>query len=450
MSIFEFKLPELGDGIAEAEIMTWLVGEGEQVSEHQGLVEVQTDKAIIELTAPVTGILKKHGTPVGQIITLDEVLATFVLDSADTSSVQIAPPPEPASADAAAPPTIGETQTPQAREAATTEAGMGRRPLAAPVVRKLARELDVDLTQVSGSGPGGRILRGDVESFTGGVEPAQGETILANGSSGPVSTTPHAIDVRGEAEGSVPAASEPTPGGGTRRIPLRGLRRAIARRMTETLHTVPHVTGLIEIDVTDLQDVLRELRPAAEAEGVRLTWTAFFALATIQALRQFPDLNASLDSEHEEIVLHDRVHLGVATATEHGLLVPVVRNADQMSLLELASEIGRVSAAARDRSATPSELAGSTFTITNYGAVGGWHGTPMVNVPEIGIVGFGSVAPRPAVVDGALAVRTMVALSHTVDHRLIDGAVNAQFGAAIRRRLEQPQLLMLGAIHGHG
>jgi pyruvate dehydrogenase E2 component (dihydrolipoamide acetyltransferase) len=220
--------------------------------------------------------------------------------------------------------------------------------------------------------------------------------------------------------------------------------------MTETLRTVPHVTGMIEIDVTELQDVLRDLRPVAESEGVRLTWTAFFALATIQALKEFPQLNASLDDEREEIIQYERVHLGVATATEHGLTVPVVRDADQLSLLELAGEITRVSAAARDRSAAAADLTGSTFTITNYGAVGGWYGTPMVNLPEIGIVGFGSVEPRPAVVDGALAIRTTVALSHTVDHRLIDGAINASFGAAIRRRLEQPQLLLLGVYRGHG
>ena len=202
--------------------------------------------------------------------------------------------------------------------------------------------------------------------------------------------------------------------------------------------------------MTDLAELLKELRPTAEAEGVRLTWTAVFALATIQALKVFPQLNASLDDEREEIILHRKIHLGIATATDDGLLVPVVRDADQRSLLDLAAEIGRVSEAARNRTATMAELTGSTFTLTNYGAVGGWYGTPMVNAPEIGIVGFGSVAPRPWVVEGELAVRTMVALSHTVDHRLIDGAVNASFGSSIRRRLEQPQLLLLGVRHGHG
>jgi pyruvate dehydrogenase E2 component (dihydrolipoamide acetyltransferase) len=309
--------------------------------------------------------------------------------------------------------------------------------LAAPTVRQLARDLGIDLASLSGSGPGGRIVREDVEQAPSGVPAAR--TATADAPVLPPVSTP--------AEAARPVAPE---AGDSTRIPLRGLRRTIARRMTETLRTVPHVSGLLDIDVTDLAELLKELRPTAEAEGVRLTWTALFALATIQALKEFPQLNASLDDEREEIILHHKIHLGIATATDDGLLVPVVRDAHERSLLDLAAEIGRVSEAARNRTATMAELTGSTFTLTNYGAVGGWYGTPMVNAPEIGIVGFGSVAPRPWVVDGELAVRTMVALSHTVDHRLIDGAVNASFGSSIRRRLEQPQLLLLGVRHGHG
>lgn len=439
MSTFEFALPEIGDGIAEAEITNWLIAEGTDVSEHEAIVEVQTDKALIELTSPVTGQLHRHSVAVGQIVKVDEVIAVFVVaDSDGTGAVE---PTVPAAStaqasDVPAPPPTGVS------DAGTLGTnGTRRRPLAAPTVRALARELDIDLADVSGSGPGGRVTRDDVVAFRD--RPSSGDS--ANRSTTAVeaaATRPGAGDEGG--------AVSTTAGGEDRRIPLRGLRRAIARRMTETLRTVPHVTGLLEIDVTELQDVLRDLRPVAESEGVRLTWTAFFALATIQALKEFPELNASLDDKAEEIIQHERIHLGVATATEQGLLVPVVREADRLSLLELAGEITRVSSAARDRSAAAADLSGSTFTITNYGAVGGWHGTPMVNLPEIGIVGFGTVEPRPAVVDGALAIRTTVALSHTVDHRLIDGAVNARFGAAIRRRLEQPQLLLLGVNRGHG
>ncbi|HMC79199.1 MAG TPA: dihydrolipoamide acetyltransferase family protein, partial [Acidimicrobiia bacterium] len=427
---------------------SWFAKEGDEVKEHQPLLEVQTDKALVELPAPVTGILVSHGAPVGGVVKLGGLVATFESDSAAEPAVAapaaaaptatvaaatVAPAAIAASAAIVAPPAAGEQDGPAAPPAPLP----GARPLAAPTVRQLARDLGIDLASLSGSGPGGRIVREDVEQAASGVPAARTATADA----------PVLPPVSAPAEAARPVAPEAAD---STRIPLRGLRRTIARRMTETLRTVPHVSGLLDVDVTDLAELLKELRPTAEAEGVRLTWTAFFALATIQALKEFPQLNASLDDEREEIILHRKIHLGIATATDDGLLVPVVRDAHERSLLDLAAEIGRVSEAARNRTATMAELTGSTFTLTNYGAVGGWYGTPMVNAPEIGIVGFGSVAPRPWVVDGELAVRTMVALSHTVDHRLIDGAVNASFGSSIRRRLEQPQLLLLGVRHGHG
>jgi pyruvate dehydrogenase E2 component (dihydrolipoamide acetyltransferase) len=438
MSTFEFTLPEIGDGIAEAEIISWLVAEGTDVAEHQAIVEVQTDKASIELTSPVTGKLQRHNAAVGEIVKVDTVIAVFAVANGDAAGAVDLTAPAAPTAPATEVPAAPPTAVPGAGAVGTN--GSKRRPLAAPTVRALARELGIELADVSGTGPGGRVTRDDVVAFRD--QPSVGAARSAAAPVEAAETRPGAVDHR--------VAPPMTARGEERRIPLRGLRRAIARRMTETLRTVPHVTGLLEIDVTELQEVLRDLRPVAEKEGVRLTWTAFFALATIQALKEFPELNASLDDERDEIVQYERIHLGMATATEQGLLVPVVREADRLSLLGLAGEIARVSAAARDRSAAVADLTGSTFTITNYGAVGGWHGTPMVNLPEIGIVGFGTVEPRPAVVDGALAIRTTVALSHTVDHRLIDGAVNARFGAAIRRRLEQPQLLLLGVKHGNG
>ena len=387
MTRHEFLLPDLGEGIAEAEIISWFAEEGDEVKEHQPLLEVETDKALVELPAPVTGILVSHGAPVGGVVKLGGLVATFESDSAVEPAV--AAPAAATPAATVAPPAVGEQDGPVAAPAPLP----GARPLAAPTVRQLARDLGIDLASLSGSGPGGRIVREDVEQAASGVPAARTATADA----------PVLPPVAAPAEAARPAAPEAAD---STRIPLRGLRRTIARRMTETLRTVPHVSGLLDVDVTDLAELLKELRPTAEAEGVRLTWTAVFALATIQALKEFPQLNASLDDEREEIILHHKIHLGIATATDDGLLVPVVRDADQRSLLDLAAEIG--------------------------------------------IVGFGSVAPRPWVVEGELAVRTMVALSHTVDHRLIDGAVNASFGSSIRRRLEQPQLLLLGVRHGHG
>lgn len=428
MSRYEYLLPDLGEGIGEAEVVSWKAKPGDQVTEHDVLVEVETDKALMELPVPVTGKLVEVGAPEGGVVKLGGLLAAFEVAGA------VAPAPaEPATPVAEAappitPPAAPAAVTPPATPAEQPAPGPTVRPLAAPAVRQLARDLGLDLAAVAGSGPGGRILREDLEQAA-----AQPDT-------------------------RVEAVTEPEPGTAAApltadehtRVKLRGLRRTIARKMAETARTVPNVLGLCEVDVTDLRELMTELKPLAEAEGVRLTYTAFFALATIQALKEFPQLNASLDEENEEIVQHHRIHLGIAAATEDGLLVPVVRNADSRSLLDLAAEINRVSKGARERALPMSELTGSTFTLTNYGSVGGWYGTPVVNIPEIGIVGFGSIARKPAVVGDQIVIRDMVALSHAVDHRLIDGAVNASFGSSIRRRLEQPQRLLLGVHNGHG
>jgi pyruvate dehydrogenase E2 component (dihydrolipoamide acetyltransferase) len=399
MTVHEFLLPDLGEGIAEVEVVQWFAEPGDLVVAHQALVEVETDKAIVELPAPVDGVLIAHGAAAGEMIKLGEPVASFEV--------------APGVSDSGSRPLLFEPAPPAG-------VPLAARPLATPAIRQLARDKRVDLTLVVGSGDGGRVLREDVERAAGAIQAAP------------------PVDGMAEQE---PASI---------RVPLRGLRRTIARRMTETLRTVPQVTNMFEADVTELGAVLEKLRPVAKAQGAHLTWTALFGLATLHALRQFPSLNASLDEEHEEIVLHRRIHLGIATATDDGLLVPVVRNADDRSLLDLAGEIARLSDAARSRKLSAAELTGSTFTISNYGSVGGWFGTPVVNLPEIGVVGFGRVALRPAVVDGELAVRPLVAISTTVDHRLIDGATNAQFGTALRRLIEQPHLLLLGVPHGDG
>lgn len=437
MSTTTFNLPDLGDGIDQAEVIEWKVQPGESVEEHQVLLEVQTDKAMVELPSPVTGILLEHGAAEGGTLNTNDVVATFEIEGAAGETVL---QPEPVEASVASPtgqpPAVAAvTQSPGSSQQESEPAQARRRPLAAPTVRKLARELDIDLADVIGTGPGGRVTRSDIDAHGSRLAPSAPATVA---SASAESTSDVAEAVVLESIAVTAGASDTT------RIPLRGLRRAISRKMTETLRTVPHVTGLLEVDVTEAKKLLAELRPIAEGEGCRLTWGTLFAAATVQSLRKYPQLNAYLDVEKDEIVQHHRIHLGIATATDDGLLVPVVRDADKLSLLELAAEITRVSGAARERKATQAELTGSTFTITNYGAVGGWFGTPMVNLPEIGIVGFGRIEDRPAVRDGEIVIRTMTALSHTVDHRLIDGAINARFGDDLRGRLEEPKRLILG------
>jgi pyruvate dehydrogenase E2 component (dihydrolipoamide acetyltransferase) len=442
MSRVDFLLPDLGEGIDQAEVVSWKAKPGDHVTEHEVLVEVETDKALVELPVPVTGTLIELGAPEGGVIKLGELVAA--VDSVDAEGAQTPVPAEPvasvvgnSSPAATAPSTPAQPAAPPAPAgagirplASPAPAGAGIRPLASPAVRQLARDLGLDLVAIAGSGPGGRIVREDLEGGT--PHPAAADVVVATAEK-PALPAP----VRDHID-------EQT------RIPLRGLRRTIARKMAVIARTVPNVLGMCEVDITELGELMNQLKPLAEADGVRLTWTALFALATVQALKEFPQLNASLDEEREEIIQHHRVHLGIAVAAEDGLLVPVVRNADSLSLLGLAAEIDRVSKAARARSLPMDELTGSTFTLTNYGAVGGWYGTPLVNIPEIGIVGFGAAERKPAVVEDQIAIRTIVALSHAVDHRLIDGAVNASFGSSIRRRLEQPNRLLLGARHGNG
>jgi pyruvate dehydrogenase E2 component (dihydrolipoamide acetyltransferase) len=443
MSRHDFMLPDLGEGIAEAEVTAWLVAPGQHVSVHDPIVEVQTDKAVMELPAPVSGTVVAMVAEVGDIVKVGSPLVGFATDDGDpaqtasptpqagpardrepVSSVPHVEPPAPARSQPARPEPLPLPQT--APEAAD------RRPLAAPAVRQLARDLGVELADVAGTGTGGRILREDVEHAA----------LPSTVQQAPAEQSPEAA---GDEDAPVPHVPEEIT-----RTPLRGLRRAIALKMSETHRVVPATSGMQEVDVTELAGYLEQVAPIAREHGVRLTWTAFWALATIQAIQEFPQFNASIDEERQEILLHRKIHLGVAVATDDGLVVPVVRDASSLSLLELAAEIVRVSEAARARTATRAELTGSTFTITNFGSLGGYFATPMVNYPEICIVGFGRVEPRPAVIGGEIAVRQMVPVSSTVDHRLIDGAVGAMFMASLRRRLERPQHLLLGVRRGDG
>lgn len=412
---YEFLLPDLGEGIAEAEVIAWHAEPGDAVKAHQVLVEVQTDKAMVELPSPVDGVLVAHGAAVGEMIAHEGVVATFTTaavagdqNGQDTESREAA----------------GDPRTPAPPPAPAPTPTGGPRPLAAPMVRKLAKELSVDLATVTGTGPGDRITRQDVEraaSVVGSAAPARVDAPAAQ-----------------HAEDSVT------------RIPLRGLRRAIARKMSETWHSVPSVSNLQEVDVTDLEQILAGLQPVVAGKGFRLTWTSLFALALVRALADFPQLNATFDEATDEIVQHHNVNLGIAAAVPDGLIVPVVRHAQTLSLIDLAAAIARAGEKARNGAATRAELTGGTFTLTNYGAVGGWLGTPMVNLPEIAIAGFGRVETRAAVVGGAVVPRRIVAMSTSADHRVIDGAVLAQFCSAVRSYLERPYLLMLGMSHGDG
>ena len=410
----EFRLVDIGEGLTEAEIVSWLVAVGDHVVEDQPVVEIETDKAVVEMPAPATGIVVALGGEPGQVIAVGELLVTIDEDG-----------------DAAAPGrrSPGDARR-RARPAATaapaqpSRATAGDRPRATPATRGLARRLGVDLGVVGGTGPSGRITDDDVTRAAAGD--ADDPTARA-------ATAPAAA----------PPVHRPTPGV-DERVPLRGVRKRTAETMTAAWRAVPHVDSFHEIDVTDLFAVREQLKPIAADRGVAVTITAFLLRATALALVEHPLLNASLDADAGEIVLHGRRDIGVAVDTPDGLVLPVVRNADERSLFELAGELARLGEAARARRLTPAELAGGTFTISNHGVFGGWFGTSLVHGSEVGIAGFGPARRRPELDDhDRVVARRVLVMNLAADHRVVDGRDIISFGLAVRRRLESPLTLLL-------
>lgn len=417
--MYEFRLPDVGEGIHEAEILTWRVKTGDTVKRDQPILEIQTDKAVVEIPSPVGGTVAEIRAEPGQVATVGQVLVVIAAE--------------------------GQKMAPPAPAATATKAGPPQRVLAAPAVRKLALELGIDLTQVAGSGPAGRILPSDVrkaaeepQPSTPSQETIQPASSQENGKGGERVTTPPTLP---------PAAPPPAQSGEeiVEEEALHGLRRRIAERM-EQAWQVPHVTSFDEVDVTDLIALRRHLQPEAENRGVRLTYLPFIIKAAIQTLKEFPYFNASLAMTQQKILLRRYYHIGVATAVPEGLLVPVIRHADQRTLLQLAEELSRLVEAARQRSLSLAELSGSTFTITNFGSFGAQQGTPIINPPEVAILGCGRIEEKPVVRDGAIVARTMLPLALSFDHRLIDGATAAAFLNRLKTLLADPNLLWLEMI----
>jgi pyruvate dehydrogenase E2 component (dihydrolipoamide acetyltransferase) len=390
----EFKFPDVGEGIAEGEIVRWLVKEGDWIVEDQDLVEVETDKAVITLNSPFTGKVEKLYGKEGEIVKVGDML-TAVQD-ADESA-----PPAP---------------LPEKTDSGTVVGSLGEereveivRPvLATPAVRALAKEMNLDLAEVHGTGPGGRITKEDVEGAAKVAAPPGA-----------------AVDAYGPVE----------------KIPLRGLRRTVAKRMAEASKRVAEVTIWQDADITELEQVRAKEKEIAAAQGLKLTYLPFVIKACLAALRAHPYFNASLDEQAEEIVLKKYYNIGIAVDTSDGLMVFVIRAADQKNLLELAAEGAALAEKSRHRKIDLGELRGSTFTITNYGVVGAAYGTPIINHPEVAILGLGKVDDRPVVRDGQIVARKIMPLSLSFDHRVIDGVDACLFLGVIIRCLEQPELL---------
>ena len=402
--VYEFRLPDTGEGVAEGEVVKWLVKEGTEVKENQPLVEIMTDKVNVEIPSPRAGTILKLMAREGDVVKVGQVLIVI------GEKYEIAPTsPQPI--------TPVESDRPPASKMSTTTSAPGpsqaREILATPATRKLARDLGVDLTLVHASGPGGRITDEDVRSITKGI--------LAT------TVTPTVK----------PATSL------EERVPLRGMRRKIAERMTKSQSTAAQVTHVEEIDMTQIVQLREQAKTATEKRGIKLTYMPFIIKALIPALKQFPYLNSTLDDEKQEIVLKKYYNIGIATDTEQGLLVPVIRNADHKSITQLAEETARLSERARAGQLTLDEVQGGTFTITNVGSVGGLFATPIVNWPEVAILGVYKITKRPIVMENQVKIRDMTNLSITFDHRVLDGVTAAKFMNSIKQHLEDPKMLLI-------
>jgi 2-oxoisovalerate dehydrogenase E2 component (dihydrolipoyl transacylase) len=411
MSEYVFKLPDLGEGTVESEIGEWNVKVGDNVAEEAIVGTMMTDKAAVELNSPVTGkVLSLAGEP-GDMVAVGAPLIVF--ETAGTVA-DIAPAkPAPVEVVAVTPDAEPEPE-PEPEQPAAPAAINNGKIITSPAIRRRAKEAGIDLNQVPGSGTGGRILRADFEQF-----------------------------LRSRRVERRARPREVTPAPKTEEIKVIGLRRVIAERLSEANREVPHFTYVEEIDVTELESLRQHVNSKRADKAARLTLLPFIGLALIRALRKFPQCNTTYDKDRNVLLRHGAVHLGVATQTPDGLKVPVVRNAQSLSIDNLSNEIKRVADAARNNSASKKELGGSTITVTSLGRLGGIVSTPVINLPEVAIIGVNKAVERPVVIDGQVTVRLVMNLSSSFDHRFVDGYDAAAMIQAIKELLEHPATIFI-------
>ena len=401
---FDLRLPDIGEGVAEGEIIKWMVREGDTIKEDQPIVEVMTDKVNVQIPAPRSGKVVKILAKEGDIAKVGQTI--MVIDDGSAEATSTPQPPTVAS----------PVQPPPAQMGTPASASQGV--LATPATRRLARELGVDLGTIKGSGPQGRVTDDDVRRLASASRPS-----------------PSAVAVQ-------TVASAPRKGGMEELVPLKGVRKTISERMLKSLQTSAQVTHVDEVDVTELVILREAFRGSAEKRGVRLTYLPFIIKAVLPAMKEFPYVNSSLDEQSGNIVLKKYYNFGIATDTEQGLVVPVVKDVDTKDVFELAGEIERLADRARRGQLTLEDVHGSTFTITNVGAIGGLFATPIVNLPEVAILGLHKIAKRPVVRDGKVEVRDMTYLSLSFDHRVIDGAYAARFTSRVIETIQDTKKLL--------
>jgi pyruvate dehydrogenase E2 component (dihydrolipoamide acetyltransferase) len=439
----EFKLPDIGEGIAEGEIVKWLVAPGAAVKEHQAVVEVMTDKATVEVPSPAAGTISELRAKEGDVVPVGSVIFVLALAGAAPAAPAAAAHAPAASAHAHTAASNGAAKH-AAPVAVAAAAASGGKVLAVPSARRVARELGVDLSTVPASGRGGVVRRADVEAYARGAKaPAAPAAAAIAAPAAPRTAAP-----------SAPAPARPAPApialaptARESRVPFRGVRRKISEAMVRSAFTAPHFTVVEELDVTELVALREKAKAIGAKKNVKVTFMPFIMKACAKALLEFPQLNSKLDEQTQEIVTYHFVDLGIATDTPNGLIVPVIRDVHTKDVLQLAKELNELAERTRSGKVTAEELRGSTFSITNAGNIGGILATPIINFPEVAIMGVHRIMKRPGVIeteDGdEIAIRQYMNLSISVDHRLVDGADGARFLVRMKELLEDPGLLAL-------
>ncbi len=427
MGTFAFKMPDIGEGVVEGEVVEWMVAVGDTVKEDDPILSVMTDKATVEIPSPVDGTVTKVVGEAGDILPVGVVCIEFEVDGAGNASAseeapakKAAPEPKEEAAPApAAPPTPAPAPAPAAAPAAAPVArAPGTKALASPAVRQRAREANISLDHVAGSGPGGRISHADLDAH------------IAGGASGASRARPMGGRARTELNG-------------TETMKVIGLRRKIADSMIASYSTIPHFSYFEEVDVTALEELRQHLNATRPEGAPKLTYLPFIMQALVKALAERPECNALYDDEANVVTRHEAINLGIATQTDRGLFVPVVKHVEAMDIWQSATEMGRVTGATREGKAGVDDLTGSTFTITSLGRLGGLGATPIINKPEVGILGVHNATDRAVVRNGSVVIRRMMNLSSSWDHRVVDGHDGASLVQLVKTYLENPATIFM-------
>lgn len=461
---YEFRLPDIGEGIHEGEIVKWFVKAGDTIEEDDVLVEIQNDKAVVEIPSPVSGTIKEVLVEEGTVAVVGDVLIRIDSpdhEGEDEAEETAAPEAEEKQADSEeteeqAQAGTGESgqdvdKAPAEEQPAQGDTGAGAQPqaetdsdsnariIAMPSVRKFARDNDVDIKKVQGSGNNGRVMKEDIEAFMNGDQKsAESEPVAETEKTEQAEAAPK--EEKAAAAPAVPEGEFPET-----REKMSGMRKAIAKAMVHSKHTAPHVTLMDEVDVTELVAHRKKFKDIAAEKEIKLTYLPYVVKALVSTLREFPALNTSFDDETSEVIQKHYFNIGIAADTERGLLVPVIKNADRKSVFAISDEINTLAIKARDGKLSPAEMKGASCSITNIGSAGGQWFTPVINHPEVAILGIGRIAEKPVIKNGEIVAAPVLALSLSFDHRMIDGATAQHALNHIKRLLSEPELLLMEA-----